>query len=144
MCMYMGVRWTCKYEQHIVQPTYLSVKLTSKEKRSCNTRRQKICILSANYTGMKNLQGQTDYQACISQPKVRSRDMLLKVQVFCLKSIFKLKCILVYIFQKLFKTSLFKSLRKPILLLFIVLSVSRFLFKNTFYIAYLSKIPCLT
>lgn len=138
MCMYVGVRGICKYEQHIVQPTYPSVKLTSKEKRSCNTRRQKICILSANYTGMKNLQGQTDYQACISQPKVRSWDVLLKVQVFCLKSIFKLKYILGYIFQKLFKTSLFKSLLRLILLLFIVLSVSRFLFKNTFYVAYLS------
>lgn len=64
-----GVRQTGKYKQHIVQSTDFSIKLTSKEKenQSCNTKRNEISILKANYIGMKNYtRSDTNYQAYIS------------------------------------------------------------------------------
>lgn len=66
--MYVGVRRTCKYEQHILQSTDFSIKLTSKGKKEVLMQKEsEISIFKANYIGMKNYIGSdTDYQAYIS------------------------------------------------------------------------------
>lgn len=63
MCMYVGVGQTGKYEQHIF---LLSLNL-KKKKQSCNTKRNEISILNANYIGMKNYTGSgVNHRAYIS------------------------------------------------------------------------------
>lgn len=61
MCVYVGVRQTWKYEQHIVQCTDFSINLTSeRKKRNCSTKGNEVSIFSANYIGMKNYHTRSD------------------------------------------------------------------------------------